>query len=192
MSAPQRVAERDFQGFDSRRLETVFNRCFREAYSTLLLGGAEEPFYRPASDPRDCHELHYREDFFASALHEVAHWCIAGSERRKLADFGYWYAPDSRDAAQQLAFERVEGRPQALEWFFSKACGFRFQVSLDNFNQDVDSTGDSFSQHVYAEACRWQVSGLPDRAQLFFLALCEEFGTAPTFNSLSFSLAELG
>ena len=192
MLAPQRVAAQDLQGFDSRRLEAVFNRCFRGAYSTILLGGADEPFYRPACDHGGCHELHYREDFFASALHEAAHWCIAGSERRKLIDFGYWYAPDSRDAEQQLAFERVEGRPQALEWFFSKACGFRFQVSLDNFNQDVDSTGDSFIRYVYAEACRWQANGLPDRAQLFFLALCEEFGTKPTLNGVSFTLAELG
>ena len=65
-------------------------------------------------------------------------------------------------------------------------------MSLDNFNQDVDSTADSFIPYVYAEACRWQASGLPDRAQLFFLALCEEFGTEPTFDSVSFSLAELG
>ena len=192
MTAPQLLAAQDFQGFDSRRLEAVFNQCFRASYATLLLGGADEPFYSPASDHGGYHALHYREDFFASALHEVAHWCIAGSERRQLADFGYWYAADDRDAQQQLAFERVEGRPQALEWIFSKACGFIFQVSLDNFNENVDSTADSFTRHVHAEACRWQACGLPDRAQLFFLALCEEFGTALTVDALSFPLAELG
>ena len=192
MTAPQLFAAQDFQGFDGRRLEAVFSRCFRESYSTLLLGGADEPFYSPASNRGGYHELHYREDFFASALHEVAHWCIAGSERRQLEDFGYWYASDDRDAQQQLAFERVESRPQALEWFFSKACGFRFQVSLDNFNDNVDPTADSFTRHVHAQACKWRACGLPDRAQLFFLALCEEFGTALTVDTLSFSLAELG
>jgi elongation factor P hydroxylase len=78
------------------------------------------------------HLLWYREDYFASALHEVAHWCIAGEQRRQQLDFGYWYAPDGRSPEQQGAFEAVEYKPQALEWFFSLACGYRFRLSADN------------------------------------------------------------
>ncbi len=50
---------------------------------------------------------------FASALHEISHWCIAGKARRELVDFGYWYCPDGRDAMTQSQFEDVEVKPQA-------------------------------------------------------------------------------
>ncbi len=42
-----------------------------------------------------------RTDFFASALHEISHWCVAGKARREQVDFGYWYCPDGRDAMTQ-------------------------------------------------------------------------------------------
>ena len=100
MTAPQVVPQ-----FDSRRLEFVFNQCFAATEHTQLRGGAEEPLYQPASGAGGMHLLFYREDYFASALHEIAHWCIAGSARRRMVDFGYWYAPDGRDAQQQAAFE---------------------------------------------------------------------------------------
>ena len=97
------------------------------------MGGGEEPLYLPSSDPdRAPHRIVYREDYFASALHEVAHWCLAGVARRDREDYGYWYAPDGRDAQAQVEFERVEARPQALEWIFSDACGFPFELSADN------------------------------------------------------------
>ena len=103
------------QNYDSRRLEEVFNRCFLLTENTRLVGGSAEPLYRPAGDGQEQHLLYYREDYFASALHEVAHWCIAGEARRQLVDFGYWYAPEGRDSQQQRAFESVEVKPQALE-----------------------------------------------------------------------------
>ena len=83
-----------------------------------------EPYYQPATGECDMHRLFYRSDYFASALHEVAHWCIAGERRRQLADFGYWYTPDGRSPQQQSAFEAVEAKPQPLDWFFSLACGY--------------------------------------------------------------------
>ena len=70
------------------------------------------------------------------ALHEVAHWCVAGPRRRCLDDYGYWYAPDGRDAAAQAEFLRVEVRPQALEALFCAACNHPFRVSLDNLDGD--------------------------------------------------------
>ncbi|MEP1471562.1 MAG: elongation factor P hydroxylase [Halieaceae bacterium] len=192
MTAQQRITMASAARFDSQRLERVFSHCFAESQSTLLQGGAKEPFYAPAEGAECYHELHYREDYFASALHEVSHWCIAGSARRLRADFGYWYAPEGRNAEQQLAFESVESRPQALEWLFSKACGFPFQVSLDNFSEDASTYRLRFVAEVYAQALNWQSGGLPSRAQQFFAALSEEFGTALSVASVSLSQTELG
>src|SRR5210317_388636 len=91
--------------FVAIRLEQVFSECFSRRWRTRLLGGASEPYYQPATDSHGMHLLYYRSDYFASALHEAAHWCIAGRDRRLQADFGYWYIAVDRDIHQQLAFE---------------------------------------------------------------------------------------
>ena len=137
-----------------KRVEAVFARCFLAKSDTRLLGGFDEPLYMPAAKGVKEHRLCYREDFFASALHEVSHWCIAGPARRLQTDFGYWYAPDGRNESQQIAFENVEYKPQALEWFFSKACGYRFRISVDNLERGCGNslTGNSFELRVLAQA----------------------------------------
>ena len=104
-------------------LETLFRDTFFERHHTVLEGGFEEPVYLAgtpvAGEPA---RIRYTRDYFRSALHEVAHWCVAGPRRRRLDDYGYWYAPDGRDAAAQAEFLRVEVRPQALEALFCAAC----------------------------------------------------------------------
>ena len=125
-------------------LETLFAACFEDNYQTVLQGGREEPLYLPSSDPASSpHRVVYRADYFASALHELAHWCLAGAERREQEDYGYWYSPDGRSAEQQEAFERAEARPQALESLFSEACGFEFHLSADNLDGGVGRAGAS-------------------------------------------------
>src|SRR5690606_39383874 len=52
--------------------------------------------YLPASEPDGLARVVFAHGFFASALHEIAHWCIAGDYRRTLHDYGYWYCPDGR------------------------------------------------------------------------------------------------
>ena len=122
-----------------RQIAAVFDRCFAGDYRTQLCGGAEEPLYVPAGSQGELHTVWYREDFARSALHEAAHWCIAGDARRQLDDYGYWYEPDGRNEVQQREFERVESRPQALEWFFAMAAGLPFRVSIDNLSGgDID------------------------------------------------------
>ncbi len=179
--------------FIGARLERVFNQCFLDEFCTRLVGGAEEPLYQPAQTLGEYHVLHYRGDYFASALHEVAHWCIAGAERRQQIDFGYWYAPDGRSAKKQQAFECVERKPQALEWFFSQACGYRFRVSADNLGGAIDTMPDTaaFRVSVLDQALHWQRIGLPHRADTFFDRLCCEFGTTWSFRQLPFLLADL-
>jgi elongation factor P hydroxylase len=161
----------DAEGFDARDLEALFEGCFRDRFATILVGGAEEPLYLPSVEPdRAPHRILYREDFFASALHEVAHWCIAGARRRLLEDYGYWYAPDGRDAEQQAAFERSEASPQALERIFSEACGFEFHLSADNLEGTIEPSR-SFARLVADRRQDYLTRGLPPRADIFRAAL---------------------
>lgn len=158
------------------RIVELFNEQFRQL-NTVLCPGADEPFYQPATSGKPA-SIYSREDFPASALHEVAHWCIAGPERRQLADFGYWYAADGRDAEQQQAFQSVEVKPQAIEWAFSRAAGLPFRVSIDNLDgAAIDPFG--FELAVWQQAMIYHQKGLPVRAAQFVEVLHHAFLTAP-------------
>ena len=193
-------------------LERIFALEFASSYHTRLVGGASEPLYSPVpaqvpmqvtkqvtkqitkqvtkrggAHEHECEQQHciyYRENYFASALHEIAHWCIAGPERRQQTDYGYWYAPDGRGAQQQRAFEMAEQKPQALEWIFSIICGTRFSVSVDNLYQSLEATEEGqFVHAVQYTALGYCGNGLPTRASQFASALnCFYRGTqAPPF-----------
>jgi len=173
-------------------LEQVFLDCFGERERTRLVGGAEEPLYLPAQTPGARHEIHYRADYPASALHEVAHWCIAGPARRGLQDYGYWYAPDGRGAAMQCAFEAVEARPQGLEWLFSQACGLPFRLSLDNLDGRFDRDALArFAAAVAAAARQWRARGPGGRAGRFLTVLGERFPEGRTVATMRFDDATL-
>ncbi|MFV0276297.1 MAG: elongation factor P hydroxylase [Parahaliea sp.] len=179
--------------FDSARLERVFERCFGASERTRLIGGAMEPEYVPAGETGPggvCqhHRLYYRQDYFASALHEVAHWCIAGLTRRRQRDFGYWYIPDGRSPAQQAAFQQVEVAPQALEWCLARACGHPFRVSLDNLEGGEAARREelAFKRAVCAAARERCRRGLSPRAACLFDALVVEFGTGISVGQLQF------
>ena len=161
-------------------LETLFEQCFYKDYKTLLMGGADEPLYRPATSSDEPHRLYYRADYFASALHEIAHWCIAGVQRRQQEDWGYWYCPDGRSPAQQRAFETVELKPQAVEWMLSVAAAAPFRISSDNLlgmSSNVEEGGD-FYQAVTAQVQCYRQAALPPRAMQFFLAVAAFYGVA--------------
>jgi hypothetical protein len=160
---------------DAGALERLFDALFFETENTRLLGGAAEPEYRPADEECPYHRLLYREDYFSSALHEIAHWCIAGPGRRRLADFGYWYRPDGRDPAQQRAFERVEVRPQALEWIFTEAAGCRFVASADNLDGGAGPSRE-FLAELAAQRRKYLTQGLPPRAARWRAALARRYG----------------
>jgi len=193
MGAPVNMTVPADTGLSSERLERVFASCFADQLHTRLQGGADEPLYQPALQQGDTHVLYYRADYFASALHEVAHRCIAGAARRRQVDFGYWYAPDGRSRDQQQAFAAVESKPQALEWYFAKACGYRFRVSVDNLDIGSGELPDlsNFRRQIYQQALCWQREGLASRAEAFFHSLCREFDTPATPDDLHFMLAEL-
>jgi elongation factor P hydroxylase len=163
--------------YDARDLEALFYDCFFADHGTVLVGGYSEPLYLPASDDRTVSQLQYRENYFSSALHEVAHWCIAGQDRLTLIDFGYWYEPDGRDSMQQAKFEKVEIKPQALEWVFSMAAGAPFQISNDNLQAGLVGDNCDFADAVYRQVQSLISEGLPVRGALFTEALMARYGT---------------
>lgn len=169
---------------------SLFNRVFAESHRTRLQGGAEEPLYRPAGGDCPWNWVIFTRDYFASALHEVAHWCIAGRERRRQVDYGYWYAPDGRDQQQQRAFEQVEVKPQALEWIFSRAAGFRFHISADNLDGQV-TVSDGFKRAVWRQAQRYCREGLPGRAGRFAAALMEAYDSTDALEAASYRLEDI-
>lgn len=167
----------------SSQLEELFRVCFQERYQTVLAGGANEPEYLPRSAEAGFHQLLYREDFFASALHEVAHWCIAGEKRRTQKDFGYWYEAEGRSEASQRAFELVEVKPQALECLFSEAAGFTFSASVDNLALN-NRPSQAFTRALCRQIRNYLEAGLPNRAAVFLDQLhnyYQKFETAQEF-----------
>lgn len=171
-------------------LITLFNECFASEYNTQLVKGDEEPIYLPADETRSYHAIFFAHGFFSSALHECAHWLIAGEERRAVVDFGYWYVPDGRTAEQQTVFQRVEVKPQAIEWILSKASGHKFRVSIDNLDGAQADT-QAFKESVYAQVLIYCEKGLPLRTDRFRTALCTFYNQPLALNRDDFTLESL-
>ncbi len=179
----------------------LFEQLFHPGFNTQLLGGAKEPIYIPAgsecnepgyTDSEAYHRLYFRHDYLSSALHESAHWCIAGAERREQLDFGYWYSPDGRTEGQQQLFEQAEVKPQALEWMFSVACGQRFRVSADNLASDQGASAE-FTEAVVRQAQSWCAGhNLPPRGQQFIQGLAAQFDCAEPLSQNHYYLGALG
>lgn len=168
----------------------IFDDCFFEAFNTRLVKGGEEPIYLPANQDCSFHAIHFAHGFFSSALHEIAHWLIAGESRRLLVDFGYWYAPDGRTPAQQKLFEQCEVKPQALEWILSQATGYPFRISLDNLNNQPVNP-EPFKQAIFQQVEHYCTLGLPTRAIRLRHALCQFYQTEHQLDFRQFSLCHL-
>jgi len=166
-----------------------FDALFLKSENTRLKTGATEPYYRAPTDNQPA-IIYSRDNYYSSALHEIAHWCIAGVARRQLDDFGYWYQPEGRTAAEQIEFELVEVKPQAIEWALSLASDHQFHFSADNLEQGIDAS-DEFKSAVYAQLSDYLTEKcLPPRAQLLFNRLVAVFRQAqpvvlPIFKSES-------
>lgn len=148
----------------------IFNFCFQDSHHTQLAYGQDEPIYLPAHDAQFYHTIFFAHGFFSSALHECAHWFLAGEKRRMLVDYGYWYMPDGRTADQQALFQQVEVKPQALEWILSKACSHPFRLSFDNLNGHTPEA-EQFRLAVEKQVREYESTGLPLRAERFYHAL---------------------
>jgi len=151
-------------------IEARFNGLVGPRYRTVLLGGAAEPLYVPATKRRPA-IIRYTRDYAQSALHELAHWCIAGVERRARADSGYWYEQPPRLPAAQTRFFDVESRVQGLELLLAQLADVRFHVSVD----DPDAGAGDFEARVIAQAVGWRQRGFTARMAALMVALCPDW-----------------
>lgn len=176
------VTETDFS---SEELVALFEQTFFSTFNTRLVSGSSEPLYLPASNRCDHHRIVFAHGHFRSALHEIAHWCVAGKVRRNLVDYGYWYQPDGRSADEQRQFEQAERKPQALEWLFCRAAGHPFEVSCDNLAASDPDTVDveAFTTQVEQQLQTYLCRGLPARAQQFVDALNAHYRPARALQS---------
>jgi elongation factor P hydroxylase len=168
-------------------LITLFNGLFASTEQTVLVGGGSEPLYQPGVQT---HTIIFTRNYYASALHEIAHWCIAGHERRQLLDYGYWYKPDGRNSAQQRLFEQVEVKPQSIEWHFSLAAGINFNISLDNITGETSQT-DDFKRQIYQQTLHYFDTGLPSRAEKFKNSLLEFYNRSAVYHKTLLSSFDL-
>ena len=159
-------------------LISLFNGLFSETLNTELVKGDDEPIYLPADAEHPKHRIIFAHGFFASALHEISHWCIAGAQRRERVDFGYWYKPDGRTASEQAEFERVEVRPQALEWLLSEATGHKFHFSADNLGSAIGAS-EQFKENVLTQVKAYLTNGIPERPAALIKVLQRYYATAP-------------
>ncbi len=157
-------------------LIAIFNKCFQDSHNTVLIGGADEPLYRVADRNTSCHRIHFTRNYFASGLHEIAHWLVAGEARRLQEDYGYWYAPDGRSLEQQAEFEKVEAKPQALECILARAAGFPFRVSADNAEAGLLPSTE-FCERIFHELQRYCNGRLNERSLKLISALSDFYGT---------------
>lgn len=148
---------------DHRQVAGRFNACFAafRRFSdpalnalprTLLVGGAAEPVYQPPA--AGCPAvIRYTRDYAQSALHEIAHWCLAEPAARGQADYGLVYQPPPREPAAQARFYAAEVPVQALEMLLAAVAGVPFHFSADNPGMDMDPARPEFERQV-RETCR--------------------------------------
>ncbi|NRA60531.1 MAG: elongation factor P hydroxylase [Psychrobium sp.] len=173
---PPLKAEPQISAWQTSDLISIFEQCFADSENTCLIKGGDEPIYLPCDEIHPQHRIIFARGFFASALHEIAHWLVAGVERRQREDYGYWYDSDGRDKPTQLAFEAVEVKPQAVEWALSLACGCPFNVSSDNLN-GWQSDRYSFQDKVYQRLCFLIEDGFNQRTRLLLTQLQQFYQT---------------
>ncbi|PKF63659.1 elongation factor P hydroxylase [Psychromonas sp. psych-6C06] len=164
--------------FHYQDLIEIFESTFFTTFNTRLVCGDDEPIYLPANDQYAYHRIIFAHGFYASALHEIAHWLVAGEQRRLLEDYGYWYEPDGRNAAQQAEFEKVEVVPQAIEWAVAMSCGFEFDVSADNLSGiEIDRL--SFKHKVHRQLLSYLEHGFAARTEQLIKACSAFYNTKP-------------
>ncbi len=170
-------------------LAGLFDRTFSAGYGVHMRGGASEPLYLPAIAQQPA-QLVYTHDYPSSVLHEAAHWCLAGAQRRQSMDFGFAYvATAARSTQEQAAFEAAEVRTQAIEWRLSLAAGVVFRLSVDSIGRDRMP----FLEMVAQEVQRRLREGWPPRVQRFAAVLADALGGVadPTWSDFAQGLADV-
>ncbi len=170
-------------------LARLFDHTFSARYAVYMRGGATEPLYLPAIAQQPA-QLVYTYDYPSSVLHEAAHWCLAGAQRRRSVDFGFAYVPTAaRSAQDQVAFEAAEVRTQAIEWRLSLAAGVAFRLSVDSIGRNRRP----FLERVVQEVQRRLRDGWPRRVQRFAAVLADALGGVadPNWSDFARGLADV-
>jgi elongation factor P hydroxylase len=160
------------------RIAASFNARFGRR--ATLIGGAREPLYLPPAPARPA-IIRYTHDYAQSALHEIAHWCLASPGRRARVDYGMWYLPPPRSAQDQARFFAVEVPVQALGMLLAEACGVPFHFSVDNPGVDDPASEADFEMKVRQAYSALRSEGPGDLALAVLQALNPGAwaGTAP-------------
>lgn len=164
---------------DHRQVAGRFNACFGGHCGlglprTLLVGGAAEPLYLPPADARPA-VIRYAHDYATSALHEIAHWCLATPAERRLVDYGLSYRPPPRAPAEQALFYAAEVPVQALEMLLAAAAGVTFHFSADNPGVDDDPARAEFEHRVRIACRRLLEVGPGGPAEILLTAFCSDW-----------------
>lgn len=179
-----KMSKPSIPSFSANEIIVLFNNTFYSNFNTKLVLGGDEPLYQPITPLCQYHQIIFAHGYFSSALHEIAHWLVAGEQRRLEVDYGYWYEPDGRDLQKQAEFEIVEVNPQAIEWAVAVSCGFKFEVSSDNLSGIVINRL-AFKQKVYHQVLRLLENGFSARTQQF-LSACQAYYQTPTLTAACF------
>lgn len=157
-------------------LISLFDNTFYQNYQTRLIRGDDEPIYLPADKEYHFHRIIFAHGYYASGLHEISHWLIAGEKRRLIEDYGYWYCPDGRTESEQAEFEKVEIKPQAIEWALCMAAGFNFNVSADNLNGEQPCRV-TFQKKVHKQVLNYIENGFCQRTLQLLKAFSDFYQT---------------
>ena len=166
----------------------LLNNNYLHQYTTRIIGGFDEPFYHTFREGQQA-EIQFSHDYIRSALHELSHWCVAGVERRKLDDFGYWYAADGRNQQQQDEFFRVEVKPQAIEWAISIVAGVDFEASVDNLHNQVSGVKE-FERNLHKRIQKYLNEGFPKRVEEILLIIAGYRRIVAPYKYISLKLSQ--
>lgn len=178
-------------------LINIFNQTFFNEYNVKLEFGGDDPIYLPqfleengVECDRPYNVIRFAKGFYSSGLHEISHWLVAGLARHKLEDFGYWYEPDGRSAERQREFEKVEIKPQAIEWILATAANFRYFASADNLTGKAGDNSE-FKQNVYNQVKHYAENGLPKRAEQLRHELSKFYQTPDFIDLTRFDISKI-
>ena len=173
-----------------KELANLFNATFETAENTILVATMDEPHYMPHGDDRLGNCIFYTQDSYTSLMHEVAHWCRAGKERRQLPDYGYWYQAEDRSSEAQALYLQSESKTQALEWIFCVAAGVHVQIIPENQPHSFEPSLE-FKKSIYAATLNYLQKGLSDRAERFKQVLLKHYRPQAIFDETLFLLEDL-
>jgi elongation factor P hydroxylase len=169
---------------------TLFNSEFTQTDNTIIAESLDEPIYLPRDATHPFNRILYTQGSYTSVLHEISHWCIAGSERRLKIDYGYWYKPESQTLEEAELYKKFEAKTHGIEWIFSIAAGVPFYIIPNNLSAGFEVSQD-LKEAVHAATLNYLNSGLPVSAERFKQALLKYYKREAVFNRVLFKLENL-